>query len=478
MNNIKKMKKMTDSFFYHIYPLGFCGCPEKNDFSCPAGHGLRGIEAHVPRLLAMGVNAVYIGPVFESTAHGYDTLDYFHVDRRLGDNESFKRLVQTFHENGIIVVLDAVLNHAGRHFFAFKDLQAYGERSAYRDWFSNVRFNAISPCGDNFTYDGWNGHYNLVKFNSRNRDAREHLFAAVKFWIEEFGVDGLRLDAADRLSPEFMDELSDRCAALKKDFWLMGEVVAGDYRNWLFRSQNIPTGRAKNIPCRFHSVTNYELYKGLWSSFNDKNFFEIAWTLRRQFGDIGLYRESVLYNFADNHDVNRVASSVKNKAHLFPLYTLLFTVPGVPSIYYGSEFGVLGERGHDSDRALRPSWDAIRTAETAVDRESLLKAIADFARIRKNSLALREGSYRELYVSSEQFAFMREKDGKQALVAVNASDKERVISINAGDLRSSGARWKDALNCREFHVSNGALAVPVHPSWASVLEPAASAIIP
>ncbi|MDR2783093.1 MAG: alpha-amylase [Treponema sp.] len=467
MNN---MSKMTDRFFYHIYPLGFCGCPEKNDFSCPAGHGLRDIEAHIPHLLAMGVNAVYIGPLFESTAHGYDTLDYFHVDRRLGNNESLKRLVQAFHDNGIIIVLDAVLNHAGRHFFAFKDLLAHGERSAYRDWFSNVRFNVKSPCGDNFTYDGWNGHYNLVKFNSRNSDVREHLFAAVKFWIEEFGIDGLRLDAADQLTPEFMDELSDRCMALKKNFWLMGEVVVGDYRQQLFRPQNLPTGRATN---RLQSVTNYELYKGLWSSFNDKNFFEIAWTLRRQFGDIGLYRESVLYNFADNHDVNRVASSVKNKAHLFPLYALLFTVPGVPSLYYGSEFGVLGERGHDSDRALRPSWDAIRTAESAVDRDALLKAIADFACIRKNSLALREGSYRELRVSSEQFAFMREKNGALALIAVNASDKERVISINAGDLRSKSARWKDVLNGREFPVSNGTLAVPVYPSWASVLEPGA-----
>ncbi|MDR0706563.1 MAG: hypothetical protein LBF60_01620 [Treponema sp.] len=209
---------MTDRFFYHIYPLGFCGCPEKNDFSCPAGRGLRGIEAHIPRLLDMGVNAVYIGPLFESATHGYDTLDYFHVDRRLGDNDSLKRLAQAFHDNGIIVALDAVLNHAGRHFFAFKDLQARGESSAYRDWFSNARFDGKSPYGDNFTYDGWNGHYNLVKFNSRNREAREHLFAAVKFWIEEFGIDGLRLDAADHLSPEFMDELADRCAALKKDF--------------------------------------------------------------------------------------------------------------------------------------------------------------------------------------------------------------------------------------------------------------------
>jgi glycosidase len=268
-----------------------------------------------------------------------------------------------------------------------------------------------------------------------------------------------------------MDELSDRCMALKKNFWLMGEVVVGDYRKQLFRSQNLPTGRAEKNPCRLQSVTNYELYKGLWSSFNDKNFFEIAWTLRRQFGDIGLYRESVLYNFADNHDVNRVASFVKNKVHLFPLYALLFTVPGIPSLYYGSEFGVLGERGHDSDRALRPSWDAIRTAETAVDRDALLKVIVDFARIRKNSLALREGSYRELHVSSEQFAFMREKDRSQMLVAVNASDKERVISINAGNLRSKSKDWKDVLNGREFHVSNGTLAVPVYPSWASVLEP-------
>jgi glycosidase len=440
----------TDKIFYHIYPFGFCGAPWNNDFSSPAGGGLRSLIDHIPHLARLGINAVYIGPLFESDAHGYDTLDYFWVDRRLGTNEDLKALTRAYHEAGIAVVFDAVLNHSGRNFFAFKDLRRNLGASPCRDWYARVDFNRKSPYGDPFSYEGWAGCFDLVKFNGRCRALREHLLQAVEFWITEFDIDGLRLDAAAELLPDFMDELSAFCASLRPGFWLMGEVVGGDYRNWA-------------RPGRLHSVTNYEMYKGLWSSFNDRNFFEIAWTLNRQFGREGLYRDMALYNFADNHDVNRVASSLADRAHLFPLYGLLFTVPGIPSVYYGSEFGAEGERSRDSDRALRPRWDSIRRER---DGAALCEHIAALIRIRRDEPALRHGAYRQLALSHEQFAFIREGNGEPVIVAVNSAGGERRIDLSPSDIPAC-TRWEDLLSGDSF---DGDPRIPLGPSRIRILR--------
>ncbi|MDR1909542.1 MAG: alpha-amylase, partial [Spirochaetaceae bacterium] len=422
----------------------------------------------IPRLLELGVNALYLGPLFESTAHGYDTLDYFHVDRRLGNNAGLKALTAELHRNGIMAVLDGVFNHTGRHFFAFRDLAEKGRASAYGSWFSGLDFNRRSPLGDPFTYDTWAGAFDLVKLNGHNREVRNHLFEALRFWVEEFDIDGLRLDAADQLLPDFMDELSAFAGTLKQDFWLLGEVVAGDYSGWA-------------RPGRLDSVTNYELYKGLWSCLKDRNFFELAWTLNRQFGDEGLYRGQALYNFVDNHDVDRAASVLDNPAHLFPLYGLLFTVPGIPSIYYGSEYGIRGRRSKTDDSALRPAWawppehypDDI---SPAVDPASLSGAIARFAALRKSRAALREGSYRELFKGHGQFAFLREippggegpERGAKLVIAVNADGREEGLRLPG----MGQGRWRDILNGGEYTVSGGTLEMTIPPAWLRILEPA------
>jgi glycosidase len=449
----------TGKMFYHIYPFGFCGAPWQNDFASPAGTGLRSLIEHIPHLLRLGINAVYIGPLFESTAHGYDTLDYFWADRRLGTNDDLKALTGAYHDAGIAVVFDAVLNHSGRHFFAFRDLLQNGEASPYRDWYANVDFSRRSPWGDPFSYNGWAGCFDLAQFNSRCRAVRDHLFKAVEFWINEFDIDGLRLDAAAELAPDFMDELSAFCKSRRPGFWLMGEVVGGDYRNW---------ARAG----RLDSVTNYEMYKGLWSSFNDRNFFEIAWTLNRQFGTEGLYRHIDLYNFVDNHDVNRVASSLSNTAHLFPLYGLLCTVPGIPSIYYGSEFGIRGERSKDSDRALRPRWNGglwersslAGTKGAASDGAALFRHIAALIRIRRENPALQRGAYRQLALFHEQFAFIREgAEFPSVVVAVNSAGGERSVTVSPGRprLAAPAKRWTDLLTGETFDAGPQGLLIPL-----------------
>jgi cyclomaltodextrinase len=194
-----------DAIFYHVYPLGALGAPARNDFVFPPVPRLDRMQGWLDSVVELGATAVYLGPVFESTSHGYDTADYFTVDRRLGTNETLTALSRAMHAKGLRVVLDAVFNHVGRDFWAFRDLQARGAESAYRDWFF-PDFERQSPYGDPFSYRGWQGHYELVRLNTNNPAVREHLFAAVRHWIEDFEIDGLRIDAASDLDVDFQRE--------------------------------------------------------------------------------------------------------------------------------------------------------------------------------------------------------------------------------------------------------------------------------
>ena len=425
--------KINSSIFYHIYPLGMCSVAKQNDFCSPSGNGINQLCGELEKIKNLGANAIYIGPLFESSSHGYDTVDYYYIDRRLGTNEDFKNFVQRSHQLGISVIVDAVFNHTGRDFFAFKDLQQNGWNSKYKDWYKNIRFDGKSSYGDNFYYEGWAGCMDLVKLNVDNAEVQQHIFGAVEKWINEFDIDGLRLDAADVLSGNFMDNLQKFCSLKKSDFWLMGEVVHGDYNNW-----------AKNG--RLDSVTNYELYKGMWSSFNDKNFFEVAYSLNRQFGDGGIYKYAPLYNFVDNHDVNRIASVVKDSRDLVPLYGLLFTVPGIPSIYYGSEWGIRGMRNNCGDYELRPAIYPFAEklpdwAVPQVDGGILENAIRDFARIKKENAPLQGGNYKQLVVQNKQFAFMRYANYEDIVVALNCDDVPCEICIEG----IACSNWKDLI---------------------------------
>ena len=430
----------SDKIFYHIYPLGFCNCPKKNDFVSPRGYAFEKLTEELDKIKSLGINALYIGPIFESTAHGYDTLDYFHVDRRLGNNQSFAAFCDECHNRGIAVVLDAVFNHTGRHFFAFRDLQEKGRNSQYKDWYLNVDFSRKSCFGDNFDYEGWAGCKDLVKLNLENQEVRNHLFSAVDFWIDTFKIDGLRLDAADVISKDFLDALNYHCKSKKSDFWLMGEVVHGDYNDW-----------AK--PNRLDSVTNYQIYKALWSSLNDKNFFELSYNLNREFGENGIYKSFLPYNFLDNHDVNRIGSTLKNCEQLFLLYAIFFFIPGIPSIYYGSELGICGKRGNQNDFELRPSLPPFSQipdfAKPFVDSDALCETISRFAKLRKNQVALQLGNYKEVSVTHDTFAFERNYNGEKILVAINSSEEEKEVYIGKNHSDVENLLTGEKLYCDE-----------------------------
>jgi cyclomaltodextrinase len=442
-----------DAIFYHMYPLGLCGAPRRNSFHGAPEPRLAQLHGWIAHLAGLGVNAVYLGPLFESGAHGYDTADYYHVDRRLGDDETLRDLVAALHAAGIRVILDGVFNHVGRDFWAFRDLLERGESSPYRDWFAGIDFSRRSPRGDPFAYEAWSGHFDLVKLNLANHDAREHLFGAARKWIETYNIDGLRLDVAEIIDPAFLRDLAAVCRAVRPDFWLMGEQVHGDYRRIVG-------------PGMLDSATNYELYKGLYSSLNDRNYFEVAYALNRQFGPQGIYRGLPLYNFADNHDVSRVASLLRDPAHLGLLYALLLTAPGTPSIYYGSEWGLGGMKSSD-DSVLRPAL-ALREARERAPHPDLAATIARLTRLRHELPALRHGDYAQLHVAAEQLAFARHSGDDLAVVALNAAAAPTRLELRI-DL-PDGTRLSDRLNPGwETAVHGRRVSVEVPGRWGRVL---------
>ena len=399
-----------ESAFYQIYPLGLCGAPREND----GGTEPRILKLldWVPHIKKLGADAVYFCPVFESDAHGYDTRDYTKLDGRLGTNADFARVCAALHAAGIRVVLDGVFNHVGRGFWAFRDVLEKREASPYRDWF-HIDFGGNSGYNDGLWYEGWEGHYELVKLNLRNPAVAEYLFGCIRGWVEEFVDDGKRLEVAYCLDGDFVRRLRAFTGGLKAEFVLIGEMLHGDYKRMVNGAM-------------LHSATNYECYKGLYSSFNSMNLFEIGHSLARQFGPEAwtLYKGLPLLSFADNHDVTRVATILTNKEHLWPLYGILFGMPGVPCVYYGSEWGMEGGK-EDGDAALRPAVDMPQ-------KNGLTEYIARLAAARRGSRALCHGAYRTVLLTNRQYIFERAAEGERVLVAVNAEGEPFDAHFDAG----------------------------------------------
>ena len=441
------MSYINESIIYNIYPLGFCGAPKENDGKLE--YRLDKIYDIIDNLKKMSVNVIVFNPLFESSKHGYDTIDYRKVDCRLGDNDSFKKLCQTLHKNGIKIMLDGVFNHVGRDFFAFKDVQEHLWDSRYCGWFQNLNFDGNSPLGDKFWYEGWAGHYDLVKLNLQNPEVVDYLLNSVNFWIDEFDIDGLRLDAADCIDLEFFKKLRNNCKTKKSDFWLYGEIIHGDYNRWA-NSETLD------------SVTNYECYKGIYSSHNDHNYFEIAHSLNRQFANGGIYQNIYTYNFVDNHDVNRIASTLKDKNHLNNVYTMLYTMPGVPSIYYGSEFGIEGTRSEHSDYELRPCIDLNNIPNANYD---LFNHIIKLGKVRLNLEALKYGKFENANIKNETLVYKRFTDNQTILVAFNLTNHDERIGFDA----QYNGKLTDVLNDNQIFDANGWTEIDMPPYSSRIL---------
>ena len=401
-----------ETVFYQIYPMGFTGAPFENDGILTPR--IRKVMDWIPHLQKLHVGAVYFSPVFESDTHGYNTRDYQKIDVRLGTNEDFKEVCDALHAAGIRVLLDGVFNHVGRGFFGFQDVLKNRESSPYKDWFY-INFGGNDGYNDGLWYEGWEGHYDLVKLNLKNPAVCDYLLGSVKMWIDTFGIDGLRLDVAYLVDRDFLRRLRRETAAWKEDFVLIGEMIGGDYNQIMGDDM-----------C--HSVTNYECYKGLYSSLNSMNLFELVHSLMRQFGPEPwtLYRGRHLLNFADNHDVTRLASILTNPAHLPLAYTLLFGMPGMPILYYGSEWGVKAHKS-EGDPALRPCFEK-------PEWNALTDHIAGCAKAFSSSKALQYGEFKSLVLTNRQCVFERRlSDGSErVLAAVNADENPYTAHADFG----------------------------------------------
>lgn len=443
----KNMAWYDSAVFYHIYPLGLCGCSKENT-------GIA--EAHFDQLKQwakhacdMGFTAIYIGPLFESVGHGYETTDYKKVDIRLGTNEDFRDFVDYCHGMGVKVVVDGVFNHVGRRFFAFEDLQKNREGSPYRDWFCNVNFGANNEYNDGFSYENWGGYNLLVKLNQRNPEVMQYLFDVIRFWIDTFDIDGIRLDAADVLDFDFMKRMRYETSRMKEDFWLMGEVIHGDYSRWV----NDET---------LHCVTNYELHKGLYSGHNDHNYFEIAHTIRR-LNDICRGRR--LYTFADNQDVERIYTKLNQKEHLKLVTLLVYTLYGIPSVYYGSEFGIEGNKEQGSDWNLRPYLDLSDFAD-AEKTNPVTALCARLGALKKEYPELTYGEYKELHLTNRQFAYGRALDGNCIVTALNCDDAPADMEFGV----PADGNVTDLLGCSEnVRYENGRISVTLPANTGTVL---------
>lgn len=399
-----------ESVFYQIYPLGFCGAPFEND-GVPENR-IQKVTDWIPHIQKLGADAIYFSPVFESDTHGYNTRDYRKIDTRLGTNEDFALVCDNLHKAGIRVVLDGVFNHVGRGFWAFQDVLEKRWDSPYKDWFF-INFDGNSVCNDGLWYEGWEGNYDLVKINLRNEEVVSHIFSCIKEWVETFDIDGLRLDVAYCLDHDFIRRLRSYCDSLKQDFFLVGETLHGDY-NQLMNDTML------------HSVTNYECYKGLHSSFNSMNMFEINHSLLRQFGPDNwtLYKGKHLLSFVDNHDVTRIASILENEKHLPLIYAMTFGMPGIPCVYYGSEWGAKA-RKEEGDPALRASFETPQWTDLTAFLSCLAKA-------KKASPALNYGSFRSVVLTNRQCIFERKTDTERVLVAINADSEPYTAHFDAG----------------------------------------------
>ena len=442
------MSWYNEAIFYHIYPLGLTGAPKENDYGTPV-HRLNTLLPWIDHIKEIGCTALYIGPLFESVGHGYETTDYKKLDSRLGTNEDLKNFVAACHEKGIRVIFDGVFNHTGRDFFAFKDIQQNRENSRYVNWYCNVNFCGNTEYNDGFSYENWGGYNLLAKLNQRNPEVQNYICDVIRFWVSEFDVDGIRLDAADVLDFDFMKALRRTASEVKADFWLMGEVIHGDYSRWV-------NGET------LHSVTNYALHKALYSGHNDHNYFEIAHTVKYllNMGNLDLY------NFVDNHDVERIHTKLTNKAHFAPVHILLYTLPGIPSIYYGSEFAIEGRKEQFSDASLRPALNLADYAD-AVKKNPCTALIAALGKIRQQTPALSYGSYTELQLTNRQYAFARNLDGVSVIVTVNNDDNDASMNVPAGNT----SEYVGTLTGQHVKVQDGRSNVTVRGNFGEIWVP-------
>ncbi len=420
----------------HVEPWG--GKPKTDNFF---GGDLDGIINHLSYLEDLGINVIYMTPIFESPSnHKYDTIDYYKIDSHFGDIHTVKKLVKESHQRGIKIIFDAVFNHSGHNFFAFQDVMKKGEKSKYKDWFYIESFPIVTepyPNYETFANDVWT----MPKLKTSNPEVRDYLIDVAKYWIEEAGIDGWRLDVSNEVDHYFWREFRKEVKKANPEALIIGEVWH-DAAPWLEGDQ-------------YDSVMNY-LFKDALYDFYAKNTigvqsFDARLTkARMKYKDQANY---AMFNLIDSHDTERFLTSAAEKEERLKLAVLFqMTYVGMPMIYYGTEVGLTGLNDPDCRKTM--VWDKEE------QNRPLLEYYKKMIHIRRSNKALTHGNFRTLFADevNQVYGFTRTYQNDTIVVISNHSLRNQTIEL---PIRSGVKRMKDLITNKEYPVENGTLKVTV-----------------
>lgn len=323
------------AIFWGVFPLGFTGAEDVlEDLPDEPAHRLPRLLGWLDHLVELGCNGLLLNPLFASMSHGYDTVDYFRIDPRVGDTADFDRLVEACHQRGIRIVLDGVFNHVGRAYPGLAEVLAQGPDAPGAELFK------VHRDGNQVTAEVFEGEQQLVVLNHDAEAVQQLVRDVMTYWLER-GIDGWRLDAAYAVPAQFWTRVIPQVRERFPEAWFLGEMIHGDYAGY---------AETAGLDC----ITQYELWKAMWSSIENQNFFELEHTLGRH---ADLLERLVPFTFLDNHDTTRVASQIGDRRHFGHAIALLLFLPGIPCLYYGDELGMTGvkEQRLGGDDAIRPA---------------------------------------------------------------------------------------------------------------------------
>ncbi len=416
------MSSSPARLWWHLHPLSFLGAePDALPADAPVVHRLPRLQRWLGHAAELGADGLLLGPIFASSSHGYDTVDYDRVDPRLGDTDDLVALVAAARDAGMAVALDGVFNHVGRGFGPFTDVLRDGPSSPYAPWF-RLRW----PDGDwagpgtEPDYDSFEGHGGLVALDHSEPGVRDMLSGVLDRYAEA-GITAWRLDAAYAVDPEALAALTARARERRPDSWFLGEVIHGDYA---------ATAAAAGLD----AVTQYELWKALWSGLNDRNLYELAHALGRH---QEFAQSTTPQTFVGNHDVTRIASRLDDERHLDHAVVVLFTVAGVPSVYAGDEHGLHGlkEERIGGDDAIRPAFGE---DPLALDAEvpGMFQRYREMAALRREHPWLEHASTEVQALANEHMSYLSSgPDGEELLVVLSVSDDDVVLDAPGGGWR-------------------------------------------
>jgi glycosidase len=388
------------AIWWQVYPLGFVGAFPAAQPPQPVEHRLRRLVAWFDHAIELGASGIALGPIFASRSHGYDTTDHFRIDPRLGGDADFDYLVAEAHGRGLRILLDGVFNHVGADFLRCREAP---HDAASARWFRGRpgRFHAFE------------GHSELLTLNHDNPDVADYAVDVMSHWLGR-GADGWRLDAAYAVPQQFWAATLPRVRERHPDAWFVGELIHGDYA-------------AVVDAAGFDSATQYELWKAIWSSLNDSNFFELDWALQRHNAFLASFAP---LTFIGNHDVTRIASRLDNPDHLTHALVILLTVGGIPSVYAGDEFGFRGvkEERYGGDDAVRPEFGSppLQLDASGARMWSLHQYLIG---LRRRHSWLHAASTTTLRLDNRHYVYLARHGDNALLVALNIDDEPLQLAL-------------------------------------------------